>query len=287
MTERRIAEAFVAACRAEIEAPKPGNVHRFAPGHGMTVATFEAAAAAAGPHVAAPGARLGSRILGAVQASLDAVGVNANLGILLLCAPLAMAAEMSPDDLRAGVEPVLAGLDAADAADVFAAIALASPGGLGAAPEADVRAPPAIPLVEAMRLAAHRDLVARQYAEGFADIFGTGLDALAAGPSGPEPWRPATDVFLAFASRYPDSHVARKFGPVAAEAVRERIAALRARIAGKPEREALAALLALDAALKAEGLNPGTSADLTVAALFAHYLGAGRSAHLRNRCADG
>ncbi len=287
MTERRIAEAFLAACRAEIEAPKPGNVHRFAPGHGMTVATFEAAAAAAVSHVATPGARLGPRVLGAVRASLDAVGVNANLGILLLCAPLAMAAETSPGDLEAGVAAVLASLDAADAADVFAAIALASPGGLGAAPEADVRAPPAIHLVEAMRLAAHRDLVARQYADGFADIFGTGLGALATGPSGPEPWRPATDVFLAFASRFPDSHVARKFGPAIAEAARVRIAALRARIAGGPEREALADLLALDAALKSEGLNPGTSADLTVAALFAHYLGAHGPSPLRNRCADG
>jgi triphosphoribosyl-dephospho-CoA synthase len=31
-------------------------------------------------------------------------------------------------------------------------------------------------------------------------------------------------------------------------------------------------LLALDSALKAEGLNPGTSADLTVASLFARRL---------------
>ena len=31
-------------------------------------------------------------------------------------------------------------------------------------------------------------------------------------------------------------------------------------------------LLDLDARLKADGINPGTSADLTVATLFAHHL---------------
>ena len=36
-----------------------------------------------------------------------------------------------------------------------------------------------------------------------------------------------------------------------------------------------ATLLTFDAELKAAGLNPGTSADLTVATLFAHRLEAG------------
>ena len=37
----RIAAAFVAACRDELDAPKPGNVHVFADGHRMTAAEFE------------------------------------------------------------------------------------------------------------------------------------------------------------------------------------------------------------------------------------------------------
>ena len=51
MTPRRIvAEAFIAACRDELEAPKPGNVHVFAPGHRMTAAQFiKSATAAADP----------------------------------------------------------------------------------------------------------------------------------------------------------------------------------------------------------------------------------------------
>ena len=56
MTEADITDAFIAACRAELEALKPGNVHVHGEGHGMTVGDFEASAAAAAPHIAARGA---------------------------------------------------------------------------------------------------------------------------------------------------------------------------------------------------------------------------------------
>ena len=67
--------------------------------------------------------------------------------------------------------------------------------------------------------------------------------------------------------------LARKFGAKKAEEVRrcaEAPAAL-LRTADDPE-SVKQELLAFDAALKAEGLNPGTSADLTVASLFAARL---------------
>jgi triphosphoribosyl-dephospho-CoA synthase len=91
-TAAQIAAAFEAACRDELAAPKPGNVHLFADGHRMTADEFiRSAAAAAGP-LAQPGARVGARILGAIEATAAAVGTNTNLGIVLLCAPLAAAA---------------------------------------------------------------------------------------------------------------------------------------------------------------------------------------------------
>ena len=88
-----IATAFVAACRDEIEAPKPGNVHVFAEGHGMTVRDFLRSAEAAAPALCKPSTPVGARILTAVEATFAAVGMNTNLGIILLCAPLAAAAE--------------------------------------------------------------------------------------------------------------------------------------------------------------------------------------------------
>ncbi|MCW7542979.1 triphosphoribosyl-dephospho-CoA synthase [Aurantimonas litoralis] len=274
----RIAAAFLAACRAELDAAKPGNVHRFAGGHGMHADTFEAAARATAPWIARHDLGVGARILGATRASWEAVGLNANLGIVLLCAPLAAAAERPEADgrdLREAVADVLARLDAQDAQDTFAAIALATPGGLGETPEQDVRSPPTVGLVEAMRLAADRDLVARQYADGFREIFEIGLPALAAPDTAAQApgTGPALAAYLAFASVFPDSHLQRKYGLKVAETVRRQMADLAGDLAHTQDPDArLALALCLDAALKRDGRNPGTSADLTVASLFAQNL---------------
>ena len=80
-------------------------------------------------------------------------------------------------------------------------------------------------------------------------------------------------VYLAFLAGFPDSHIARKNGPEAAASVQ--IEALEARKrfmnAANPA-ETLQDLLRFDRRLKARGLNPGTSADLTVASVFADRL---------------
>jgi triphosphoribosyl-dephospho-CoA synthase len=122
-----------------------------------------------------------------------------------------------------------------------------------------------------MRLAADRDLIARQYTTGYADIFAVGVRRIE------EERRRGTDlvwtatlVFLDFLARFPDSHIARKFGAAAAESLRLSVAPLERRLAASENPAALSAeLIALDAELKAAGMNPGTSADLTVASLFA------------------
>ncbi len=270
----RIAKAYVAACSTELDALKPGNVHRFGEGHGMTVADFEASARVSAPELARLGARFGARVWGAVAATRAAVGQNTNLGVVLLCAPLAAAAERPAPDLRASVSRVLSELDAADARAVFDAIVLAAPGGLGSTDEHDVRRPPAVTLREAMAAAADRDLVARQYANDFADVLGLGATAHAhAIARGLDPADAALAVYLAFLAEHPDSHVGRKFGREVAETVQKDAALRRSRLAEIVDREQrVAALADWDADLKARGLNPGTSADLTVATLFAAYL---------------
>jgi triphosphoribosyl-dephospho-CoA synthase len=267
----RTAEAYLAACRLELDALKPGNVHRHAEGHDMTVADFERSAEVSAPALARTGASVGSRVLEAVKATRAAVGQNTNLGIVLLAAPLAAAAERPEPDLRAALARVLEALDVEDARAVFAAIAAANPGGLGTAERHDVRETPTVGLREAMADAAARDLVARQYVSDFADVFGLGLPtfmaATAAGTDDPEA---ATAVYLAFLAAEPDSHIARKFGLDIAEALR-REARLRLETLDDFSRRSVA-LAAWDADLKARGLNPGTSADLTVATIFAAHL---------------
>ncbi len=91
-----IAAAFIDACVEELRAPKPGNVHIHAEGHRMTVADFVRSAEVSAPLLCRVGAPLGRRILDAAVATREAVGQNTNLGILLLCGPLAMAAADPP-----------------------------------------------------------------------------------------------------------------------------------------------------------------------------------------------
>jgi triphosphoribosyl-dephospho-CoA synthase len=267
----RIAAAFIASCGDEIEAPKPGNVHTFAGGHDMQARHFLDSARVAAPAIAAPGARVGTRIRKAVDATFAEVGMNTNLGILLLCAPLARAAEAATE-LRAALAGTLSDLDARDAADVYAAIARASPGGLGRASRYDVHEPPPSSLIEGMREAADRDFIARQYATDFTDVFEVGLRAaVRMQPSSGQAI--ALGVYLAFLSRFPDTHIVRKHGLQTAERVMRQTQAFAARA---PSERGTAAfmtdLLAFDSRLKRERINPGTSADLTVATLFAARL---------------
>ena len=275
MTPRRIvAEAFTAACRDELEAPKPGNVHVFAPGHRMTTAQFiDSAAAAVGP-LCAPSTRVGVRIRGAVEATLRAVGTNTNLGILLLCAPLAAAAEVEALELRAALARVLDDLDVSDAHHAFAAIMQASPAGLGRAERHDVFAPAQVTLKQAMAEAADRDRVARQYATVFADVFDLGMTLHASATARwSDPKWAVLAVYLGFMSKFPDSHVIRKHGADVASDVHQAAMKFEALLWSIQDPTILLGeLLAWDAALKARAINPGTSADLTVATLFGCHL---------------
>lgn len=263
-----VAAAFLSACRAELQALKPGNVHVHAEGHGMTVVQFERSAEAAAPFVAAEGATVGQRVLGAVEASLAAAGCNTNLGILLLCAPLAAAAGTAREgSLQDRLRGVLARLDAEDTAAVFRAIALAHPGGLGHVPEQDVTAAPTMGLVEAMALSALRDRIARAYATGFAELFDVALPAFDAERErdGDTP-RAVTGLHMRLLASEPDSHVLRKYGPERAEALRARAAEI---LASGPDE---ASLRRFDSELKRDAINPGTTADFVVATLFADLL---------------
>lgn len=271
-----VAGAFRDACRAELNALKPGNVHVYRDGHGMTVETFERAAEVAAVRLVS-GRTLGERIEGAVKASLAAVGVNANLGIVLLCAPLAEAAltQSRKETLRGALQRTLDRTTVADAEAAYRAIAAANPGGLGRAERHDVAAAPTITLREAMDAAADRDRIALQYVTNFEDVFAATLayEQRAEGREAVE------DVYLGLLSLFPDSHVARKFGAAAAEKLRAEAEAFSAGLDARPERER--ALDAFDLHLKAQGLNPGTTADLTVAAIFAATLKAGPGARPR------
>jgi triphosphoribosyl-dephospho-CoA synthase len=269
-----IADAFRWACVAELEAPKPGNVHVLADGHRMSAAQFVASADAAAPYLSAAGARVGERIFGAVQATSAAVGANTNLGIILLCAPLAAAAEGANSDLRTSLVEVLQRLDTKDTELTYRAIIRAAPAGLGRSARHDVFGPATVSLRAAMAEAADRDRVAYQYAADFSDIFDIGLPRFeeAVRRYGDPRWA-AVATYLEFLSAFPDTHIVRKYGSRAADEVRAAAVAYQRSLHATDHPDTLLPeLLAWDAALKADGINPGTSADLTVATLFASRL---------------
>jgi triphosphoribosyl-dephospho-CoA synthase len=256
------------ACLWEATARKPGNVTRFHDFADMTYLDLVASAAAVAPVLgAAPGRPVGSTIRECVRQTRLVARANTNLGIVLLLAPLAAA---TGDDLRSGVEGVLAGLTVVDAAEAFAAIREAGPGGLGTAPEQDVNQAPTVTLRQAMALAADRDLIARQYTDGFAEVFDAVVPALTEGLRRTGVLEGAI-VFaqLTLLANHPDSLIARKRGPEEAmEAGRRARAVLDA---GWPfERAGRQAIIDLEAWLRAGGhaRNPGTTADLLAAGLF-------------------
>jgi triphosphoribosyl-dephospho-CoA synthase len=276
MTDRDnwVAAAYVDACLAELDALKPGNVHRFAPGHGMSLADFVRSAEVSAGSIATRGGRVGMRIREAVAGTLSAVGQNTNLGIILLCAPLAAAFEVEDLTLRAALARVLDDLGRADATDVFAAIAAANPGGLGRADRHDVHAAATVTLREAMAEARDRDRIARQYVTAYEDVFALGAPALAAARQRrlDAHWSTLA-VYLTFLAAFPDTHILRKHGGATAGAICREAAGWRAAFAAARDPEEMTeGLLKWDAALKSRGVNPGTSADLTVAALFAASL---------------
>lgn len=267
---QRLGAAVRSACRLDVEALKPGNVGLHGGGHGMAVEHFLSSAEAAAPALCASHQPVGARILRAVQATCAAVGCNTNLGIVLLAAPLAAAAERAAPPvrpLREALLEVLGGLDRDDARQAFAAIRLANPGGLGTSEQDDVRGEPSAGLREAMAAASLRDSIARQYVLGFADLFDIAAPLfrrLRERWSSPE-WA-AGGVYLDLLARWPDSHIARKYGPgLAAQISREAALVAPTLLQARDPVRLAPRLLAWDRRLKARGVNPGTTADLTVA----------------------
>ncbi len=265
-----IGQCATLACVMEATAPKPGNVHRGADFEDASYPDFIVAAVAIGPifdlAVELP---LGQTILSAIETTRAAVATNTNLGTVLLLAPLAKVPRTMP--LATGVVEVLGRLTPQDARDVYQAIVRANPGGLGKVDSADVAGTPPDDLVAAMRLAAERDMVARQYAKNFHQVLAVVVPwiskALAEGRSLSEA---IVRVHLQLMSEFPDSLIARRRGREVARQAADRAHAVLA--SGGPGDEAYERSLAdLDFWLRADGhrRNPGTTADLVAAGLFA------------------
>jgi triphosphoribosyl-dephospho-CoA synthase len=275
-----IAAAAQLACLLEASAPKPGNVSPGVRFGDTTYEDFLASAAAIGPALGAAGANpVGTTIRRAIQATRRWTNANTNLGIVLLLAPLARAVHGTVDagDLRTVLGRVLGETTLDDARETYAAIRLASPGGLGFTREQDVAGEPTVSLLEAMRLAADRDGIAREYATTFQTTFEIALPTLVRARQAGRDWNDAVlETFLTLLATSPDTHIARRAGQdVANDVTRQARAVLETGgVRTAPGRAAIARM--------SEGLrdernraNPGTTADITAAAIFVSLISGG------------
>lgn len=272
--------------------PKPGNVDRRRDLADLRFEQFLAGAvgSARGLRMAAetdpdaPG--LGDAFEMAVAGMSRQSGSNTQFGCLLLLVPLVRAAargDLSPG----GVDAVCRATTVDDAVGFYrafehVAVAVADPPADAAA--LDVRrggaAEPALrerdlSLRDVMTLSVDPDPAgdgdsetrlpdtnAREWVEGFPRAFEGAATLLA--DDGPVLDRTA-GLFLDYLAAEPDTLVATNHGVDAAREVRERAAAVRDEVA---ESGSLGPAEALAEAFVDEGINPGTTADRTAAALF-------------------
>ena len=276
-----IGAAAQLACLLEVSAPKPGNV---SPGRHFADARYEdflASASAIGGPLSGAGTRgVGATIRLAIDATAAFTRSNTNLGIVLLLSPLARAAALCGEssDIRNSLRSVLAVTTVDDARDVYAAIRLAAPGGLGKAESQDVGGEPTVTLLEAMRLAADRDTIAREYVTTFEITFERGAPALTRARCDGLSWDDAVvETFLTLLAAGPDTHIARRGGGVLAASVSQRAADVMA-AGGVRSSQGRQDVEAFDRWLRDHVnnlANPGTTADLTAAAIFVVLMNGG------------
>ncbi len=253
--------------------PKPGNVDRERDHEDLRFDHFLAGAVGARPGIetlADPSVGVGEAFERAVEGMSQQEGGNTQFGALLTLAPLVRAAATPDHTLDAdGTTAVVEDTTVSDAAGFYrafdhVAVAVRDP------PEGleplDVRrggeAVPAlreraITLADVMERSAERDGVAREWTTGHERVFDA-ADRIR-DRSGPVTDRAAA-VYLELLAEEPDTFVADTHGPETAASVTRRARAV--------DETDPAAVRTFADELVAEGINPGTTADLIAGALF-------------------
>lgn len=239
--------------------PKPGNVDRCHDYQDTRLEHFLASTILARPVFDAAeraGGRVGSLIREAVLATNDHTGGNTHFGAFILLVPLVLGGDID------GARAVVAATDVADAIDFYAAFGLTSVR-MGESDDLDVNDPASVAAIRErgmtlagiMAYSADRDMVAREWTNGFAltrrcaDLLhahGCGRQAIVA-------------AFLDLLASEPDTFIAKKHGMETAEKTMRCAAEVLG--GGRDLRD-------FDAECIAAGINPGSIADITIAGIY-------------------
>ncbi len=270
MSRRSHAEHAELALLLEVTGtPKPGNVDRRRDHDDLRFEHFMAGAVGSGRglRLAAGDAPLGLAFERGVFGMADQTAGNTQFGALLLLVPLVRAASRGCLDPE-GAERVVRSTTVADACEFYRGfehvdVAVGDPPGELAA--LDVRrGSDAIPalrdreltLFDLMRESSGVDGVAEEWVEGFPRTFEAARWVL--DDDGPVSDR-AARAFLRLLADRPDTFIEKGAD---AETARDATERARTALAGETDPEELAE------AFVAEGINPGTTADITAAALY-------------------
>jgi triphosphoribosyl-dephospho-CoA synthase len=296
-----ISNCLELAMLLEVTASKPGNVTPTASFAGTRIEHFLASAVAAeswfeeaarrGIAVSENKLRVSDVGMGQIikdcAADINAwqKGGNTLLGTVMLFVPIAVAAGMTPTEenfgfdfllLRENLRLAVESTTAEDAVHLYEAIDVAKPSGLGAAPDLDVTDPASktrllkenVSLYEVFKIAAGYDDICSEWVRNYTITFDSAYPYLTAQLERGDLNAAGVHTFLKILSEHPDTFIARKVGVEKAREV-----SLDARkvleLGGLETPEGRDSIRELDRRLRESGnlLNPGTTADLTAAAL--------------------
>ncbi|MEZ3117008.1 triphosphoribosyl-dephospho-CoA synthase [Halobaculum sp. MBLA0147] len=256
--------------------PKPGNVDRHRDAADLHLEQFLAGAVGAreGLRMAAAGEPVGEAFETAVAGMSHQRGGNTQFGCLLLLVPLVAATTADRRVTRERVREVCRATTVADAAGFYRAfehvdVAVADPPD-GMEPLDVRRGADAVAtlverdltLWELLCDSAEHDDNAREWAEGFPRTFRAAERIV--DDDGPVTDR-AARAFLDLLAESPDTLVATQHGADVADEVSDRAGEVAEQVA---ETESLEPAEAWADELVEQGINPGTTADITAAALY-------------------
>jgi triphosphoribosyl-dephospho-CoA synthase len=305
---RHISKSLELAILLEVSADKPGNVNLTVGFEGTRYEHFLASAVAAAPsfelaaergvavhrrEVQISHVKLG-RIIRDCVADINAWqhGGNTLLGTVILLSPIAVAAGMIPNreervfeipELRENVKLVVESTTPKDAVDVYEAIKIANPSGLGKAPELDVNDPNSVnkileenvSLFQVFKIASRYDNVCSEWVNNYPITFDVAYPCLM------EQIRKTKDLntaiihtFLKVLEEYPDTFIARKVGFGKTREVSSKAKEI-LKLGGLETSRGKESLRKFDLELRQSSnlLNPGTTADIIAAALALSVLG--------------
>ena len=268
-------DAYLYACKKDIELVKPGNVNLNSPHSDTTAQDYLNSATQSSKELFREEYSLGERILKSINVTRETVRTNTNLGIILLCAPIVQAcADFNNLGLKEGLKKVLKNTSIQDTQDLCMAIKTSSPGGLGRSNVYDINSKPITTIEDIMSYSANYDRISYQYAHNYGDIFDFIIPRLVFLNEKHNSLDVSLSLmFIEILAKIPDSHISRKFGEKIAKKTSNNAYDLLKILDREHSPDYLAdELNNLDYKYKKKGINPGTTADLLVASLMIYKI---------------